>query len=729
MNSNRASDPSNNSTDTSGGAIYNNGGTVGITNCTFNGDGAVANGGGIFSSGTITIISSTFSANFTYVGDGGAIYINSGVLTLRNSTVSGNQTYRFGSGLYQSSGTASIQNTIIAGNTAYFPSQPFPYGLDVNGTVSSQGHNFIGRTNTSSGWVASDLVGSYASPLLSAVIDAGDDVALGPPLNLVFDQRGYPRRLGPHIDIGAVEGDLAQTSSFVVTSMDDHDDGIAGTVDCTLREAINAANANADANTITFASNVTGVITLRLGKLVINHDVNILGPGAMVLGVNGNAANRVFDISSGNVLISGLAITNGHVQGALGTNGATAQPGGSGGSVQGGGIFNQAALTLSNCWISGNAAIAGNGGIGGADDNNNQAGSGGAGGAASGGGIYNGGSLILANCTINGNAATGGTGGATPAAINYFYGDASDGGAGGDGTGGGIANAGSLAARNCTITADVVNGGPGASGGAAAEDGNGGAGGPGGNGLGGGLANLYNVSVASCTLSSNTVFYGSGGIGGTVGGRGTAGANGGDGRAFGGGLRSNLATNTVQNTLVAGNTSASGPDCSGTFTSQGYNLIGNNTGGIGFSVTGDQVGSAASPINPKLGPLAYHGGSAPTMALLLGSPAIDKGNTGGLNTDQRGRVRPFDFPTVANTSDGADVGAFELNLPVLNISRYGADVVISWPADSGFVLQSAAQLAVNSWTNVPGSPPISGNDYTLTNNNPAGKLFYRLSSP
>jgi len=177
-------------------------------------------------------------------------------------------------------------------------------GKAIYGSVNSQGHNFIGRTNTSSGWIAADLVGSFASPFdpslgplqnnggqtwtmapspLSAVIDAGDDVALVPPLNLVFDQRGYPLRLGPHIEIGADEADLAQTSSFVVTTADDHDDGVAGIVDCTLREAINAANGNVDANTITFASNVTGVITLHLGELVISHDLNIQGPGPMVL--------------------------------------------------------------------------------------------------------------------------------------------------------------------------------------------------------------------------------------------------------------------------------------------------------------------------------------------------------------------------------------------------------------------------------------------------------------
>src|SRR5205823_4218292 len=104
-----------------------------------------------------------------------------------------------------------------------------------------------------------------------------------------------------------------------------------------------------------------------------------------------------------------------------------------------------------------------------------------------------------------------------------------------------------------------------------------------------------------------------------------AGPNGQAGSALGGGLHAATTPNTVQNSLIAGNTSATGPDCSGTFTSQGYNLIGIANGAAGFNAAGDQTGSSGSPLNPLLGPLQYRGGPAPTMPLLIGSPAVDKG--------------------------------------------------------------------------------------------------------
>jgi len=75
-------------------------------------------------------------------------------------------------------------------------------------------------------------------------------------------------------------------------------------------------------------------------------------------------------------------------------------------------------------------------------------------------------------------------------------------------------------------------------------------------------------------------------------------------------------------------------------------------GATGFTATGDQTGSSGSPLNPLLGALQYGGGAAPTMALLAGSPAIDKGSSGSLTTDQRGRARPYDFPSVSNAPGG-----------------------------------------------------------------------------
>ena len=71
---------------------------------------------------------------------------------------------------------------------------------------------------------------------------------------------------------------------------------------------------------------------------------------------------------------------------------------------------------------------------------------------------------------------------------------------------------------------------------------------------------------------------------------------------------------------------------------------------------GDQINT-----DPLLGPLEDNGGPTETHALLLGSPAIDQGNSGGVYIDQRRFHRPFDVPGIPNAvgGDGSDIGAFE----------------------------------------------------------------------
>lgn len=95
---------------------------------------------------------------------------------------------------------------------------------------------------------------------------------------------------------------------------------------------------------------------------------------------------------------------------------------------------------------------------------------------------------------------------------------------------------------------------------------------------------------------------------------------------------------------------------SGAFTSGGNNLIGDGSGGGAFvnGVKGDVVGTAARPVDPRLGPLALNGGPTATHALLPGPPAIDAGsNPLDLETDQRGEGFPRDLGAAP------DIGAFE----------------------------------------------------------------------
>mgnify|MGYP003296859354 CR=1 FL=1 len=88
------------------------------------------------------------------------------------------------------------------------------------------------------------------------------------------------------------------------------------------------------------------------------------------------------------------------------------------------------------------------------------------------------------------------------------------------------------------------------------------------------------------------------------------------------------------------------------------NLIGNAEGSEGLGVTTNQLGTAANPIDPRIGALRNNGGATLTRALQNRSPAIDKGNSPAITTDQRGRTRPYDDPKTPNAAGGnaADTG-------------------------------------------------------------------------
>jgi|GEM_PF-6771503 len=129
---------------------------------------------------------------------------------------------------------------------------------------------------------------------------------------------------------------------------------------------------------------------------------------------------------------------------------------------------------------------------------------------------------------------------------------------------------------------------------------------------------------------------------------------------------------TVRNTAIAGNSASGfGPDVAQTFTSDGYNVIGKNDFSTGWvnGTNQDQVGTIASPIDPKLSVLTDLGGPTKTHTPLLGSPLIDHGKafaSTAATVDQRGYLRPVIISTVTAPpgGNGSDVGAFELQAPL-----------------------------------------------------------------
>jgi CSLREA domain-containing protein len=135
----------------------------------------------------------------------------------------------------------------------------------------------------------------------------------------------------------------------------------------------------------------------------------------------------------------------------------------------------------------------------------------------------------------------------------------------------------------------------------------------------------------------------------------------------------------ARNSIVAGNRAAQGPDCSSpgsgatVLALQGHNLIGDASGCTLFVETppapGDQVGDAAAPLDPHLAELRRSGGPTPTHALRPGSPALEAGSPEEPGSteracepaDQRGVPRPQDFD-----GDGearCDIGAYEAEPP------------------------------------------------------------------
>jgi hypothetical protein len=200
--------------------------------------------------------------------------------------------------------------------------------------------------------------------------------------------------------------------------------------------------------------------------------------------------------------------------------------------------------------------------------------------------------------------------------------------------------------NNSTFYNNIANGGNGATGGFA--------GGNGGDG-GGTIFNLGTATVTATTVRGNFGIGGARGLGNSPPNHGFPG-NG------SGGLTQESGMFIVRSTISAGNTGAQGADVRGNFVSAGFNLIGTTNFGAGFAVATDQVGSDTSLLNPLLGPMQDNGGPTDTMALLNGSPALDRGHSFGLAAEQRGEPRLIDavFPNAAG-GDGADVGAFEVN--------------------------------------------------------------------
>ncbi|MCP4005096.1 MAG: hypothetical protein GY725_12955 [bacterium] len=99
------------------------------------------------------------------------------------------------------------------------------------------------------------------------------------------------------------------------------------------------------------------------------------------------------------------------------------------------------------------------------------------------------------------------------------------------------------------------------------------------------------------------------------------------------------------------------PDCDGSFTSRGYNLIGDASDCDFEALPSDLVGEIEGRVDPLLGPLADNGGATLTHKPLEDSPVLDvipeDVCLAEVGEDQRGQVRPL--------NGRCEIGALEVD--------------------------------------------------------------------
>jgi CSLREA domain-containing protein len=411
----------------------------------------------------------------------------------------------------------------------------------------------------------------------------------------------------------AIETTPALARTYTVNTLDDS----SGNSDCSLRDAINAANGTpASGSTCTKAGkgndkiqfSVTGTISLASTlPQVTDSKLAISGPPSPGITIDGGGAVQVMAVSSGATLnLKNLTIAHGLSD------------------TSWGGILNDGKLTVTNSTFSGNFTSNG--------------------GAANGGGIANEGSLTVTNSTFFHNFALNGGGGAilndndkmlTVSNSTFSSNGAQD--------GGGIENTGTLTITNSTFSMNVA--GP---------------------GFGGGI----HSSGDTLTIANSTFFENGGEIGGVemVGGTITNSTFYGNGIAvFGSATITNstlfneeiplgsTGTVTFKSTILAGSRCETVLGVL-TIVDAGHNISDNDS--CGFSATGSRNNT-----DPMLNPagLQNNGGPTRTIALSSESPAIDAipvadctDQSGRrLKTDQRGFRRPDAGERVC------DIGAFE----------------------------------------------------------------------
>lgn len=443
----------------------------------------------------------------------------------------------------------------------------------------------------------------------------------------------------------AIRTPSRNATTLDVTSCDD--DGSPGT----LRDAVvNAVSGD----TIDLSLLTCSTVSLAAGALVTPvDDLALVGPGAAALSIDARGNDSTFiHAGRGTLSISGLTLVNGRYDsdlrfplgGCVYSSGnvslvdsivSTCEVSGIG-YVYGGGIYARGKVTLTNSTISNGSA------------HSRLYSS-----SARGGDVFAAGNLTmtrsrLLNGSVHANYDSRASGGAA-LVVGDLVADYStiDGNSADPGTGGGIQSLGNATIRSSTFSNNTA-----ASGGALF--------------LGRAFGTTPSASLINATVSGNTATQKVGGIYARVGltlSNSTIVSNsayGTDGTIAGGLLVPTGVANTLQSSIIAGNTSAGEP--SDLTATDLFNLFGANNLVV--------VATAAEPPgtihdDPQLLPLSSNGGPTKTHMPMPTSPVIEAGNNlAELEFDQRG-------PGFARVVGAAsDIGAVEWSDDVIFIDGF-----------------------------------------------------------
>jgi hypothetical protein len=294
--------------------IYNNGGTVSVSNCTVSGNSA----GGISTFGTLTISNSTISGNSDSSLGGGIANAVGSTLTVSGCTISGNSCGGDGGGIFNE-GQLTVTDSTLSGNSAGFEGG----GIWSTGSLTVSGTNIVGNAGTveGGGIFNANAFGGPATIIGSTL--SGNSATYGGGIANESTNNGFPAT-------------LTVSGSTLISNSASYGGGIYN-----FGATLTVANSSTvSGNSATYGGGIYNEAFL-IGAL----------PGSVTLRDS---------VLTGNLATDGGAIYN--VAGAtLVAQNSTFS--GNSASDSGGGVYNLATATLQQSTLSGNTAASDGGGV------------------------------------------------------------------------------------------------------------------------------------------------------------------------------------------------------------------------------------------------------------------------------------------------------------------------------------------------------------------------------